>query len=67
MAFKMNNALPGPSGQGAKSMPFLTSTWANHRRLGATLKGAIVWLAVRSLMPARLATRLINSIGLREV
>lgn len=47
------------------SKPFLTSTWAKYPRLGAALKGAIAWLAVREIIPGVLATWLIQRLGLR--
>ena len=65
MAATTKNAQPVPAGQGAKCKSFWKSTWANYPRLGARIKAVIVSLAMRDMMPARLATWFINRFGLR--
>jgi hypothetical protein len=57
------NALSGGGRQGEKD--FSKSFWANCATHGAAIKRVIVWLAIRGLMPANLATWLINTLGLR--
>ena len=58
------NALTGGGRQGEKK--FSKSFWAQFPTHGAAIKRAIVFLAIRDWLPARLANWLINALGLRE-
>jgi hypothetical protein len=59
------NALSGGGRQGEKD--FSKSFWAKYAAHGAAVKRAIVFLAMRDLLPANLATWLLRHLNLVEV
>jgi hypothetical protein len=64
MRHTYKNALSGGGRQGEKALG--KSFWANHLTQGMAIKRVIVFLAIRRLMPANLATWLLRRLNLVE-